>query len=133
MIARRPESAVYAQLADILRTRIIDGTYPAGGLFPSENRLMQEYGHARDTVRRATRELRNEGLIVVEPGRDTRVRLLHEVQTVRLPAGVAWSVRMPTPTEVRTLALAASVPVVVVEIDGGTTLYPGDRYRFITG
>jgi GntR family transcriptional regulator len=43
----------YRQLAEILRARITRGDWAEGRPIPSETRLVQEYGLARSTVRRA--------------------------------------------------------------------------------
>jgi GntR family transcriptional regulator len=68
------EIPVYKQLADIIRRRIRNGELPPGSLVPSEATLQQEYGIARDTVRRAMGVLRDEGLIVTAPGKGSFVR-----------------------------------------------------------
>lgn len=64
---------IYRQLAAILRERIANGTYAPGTRIPSELTLTQEHGIARDTARAAIRLLRDEGLVVVLPGRGTFV------------------------------------------------------------
>jgi DNA-binding GntR family transcriptional regulator len=70
-----PWSAVpiYRQLASILRERIVSGEIQPGGPLPSELRLQQEHGLARDTVRAAVRLLRGEGLVVTLSGRGSFV------------------------------------------------------------
>ncbi len=37
----------YAQIVCTIQRRIGDGTYPAGGLLPSETQLMREFGVSR--------------------------------------------------------------------------------------
>jgi GntR family transcriptional regulator len=64
--ARTP---VYLQLAAILREGIERGEYQPGRKLPSENRLLQEYGLARGTIRKAMRVLADEGLVEVVGGR----------------------------------------------------------------
>jgi DNA-binding GntR family transcriptional regulator len=56
----------WLQLAAILRDRIRTGAL--AGRLPSEKTLGQEYGLAIGTVRKATRALREEGLIVTVRG-----------------------------------------------------------------
>lgn len=73
MIDRDSGRPLYQQLADLIRARIADGTYPPGKLLPSETRLQQEFGLARDTVRAALDVLRGEGLVVTYPGRGSAV------------------------------------------------------------
>jgi DNA-binding GntR family transcriptional regulator len=56
----------YRQLAAILRGQIERGELT--GRLPGEKTLMQEYGLAMGTVRKAVKLLRDEGLIVTTPG-----------------------------------------------------------------
>ncbi|MFJ9420652.1 GntR family transcriptional regulator [Streptomyces sp. NPDC101249] len=53
----------YRQIADDLRRQIQDGTIPVGRRIPSMVEMEQEYGVARDTLRKATAVLKNEGLV----------------------------------------------------------------------
>jgi GntR family transcriptional regulator len=64
---------VYLQLAAILRAQIAAGQYAPGRAIPSESRLMQEHGLARETVRKAVRVLAAEGLVEVVRGRGVYV------------------------------------------------------------
>lgn len=64
----------HRQIAAILRARIEAGELAAGGLVPSETVLVQQFGVARETARRAIRILRDEGLIVTVPGVGSFVR-----------------------------------------------------------
>lgn len=63
----------YVQLAAILRGRIADGAYPAGGRIPSLLALQEEFGLSSMTVRRAVGLLEGEGLLRRVPGRGTFV------------------------------------------------------------
>ncbi|MEW9530818.1 GntR family transcriptional regulator [Microbispora sp. NPDC049125] len=65
---------IWGQIADRLRDRITNGTYPAGTLMPSESALSAEFRIARNTVRRACRGLEAEGLIVTVPSMGRVVR-----------------------------------------------------------
>ncbi|WP_433414980.1 GntR family transcriptional regulator [Microtetraspora malaysiensis] len=71
-----PESAVpvYKQVARALRERIDRGELQPGRVLPSEQHLQQEFGAARDTIRRAIRHLTELGLVHTVPGRGTFVR-----------------------------------------------------------
>jgi GntR family transcriptional regulator len=53
---------VYKQIADTLRAKIRDGTYPPGSQLPSEPALVEEFGVTRVTVRRGLAVLQQEGL-----------------------------------------------------------------------
>ncbi|MFE4420474.1 GntR family transcriptional regulator [Streptomyces sp. NPDC056817] len=58
----------YRQIADHLRRQIEDGTIPPGRRIPSMVEMEQEYGVARDTLRKATQVLKDEGLIETVTG-----------------------------------------------------------------
>lgn len=70
----------YLQIVADLRRKIEDGTIPPGRRIPTTVEMEQEYEVARDTLRKATRLLKEEGLIesvrgmglyVVDPGKRT--------------------------------------------------------------
>jgi GntR family transcriptional regulator len=63
----------YRQLAEILRARIARGDWSPGRRMASETDLVQQYGLARTTVRRAIAVLSDEGAVVVVPQRGTFV------------------------------------------------------------
>jgi GntR family transcriptional regulator len=68
--------AQYEQIADLLRARIAEETYPPGSLLPSEPALSAELGISRVTVNRAVGLLRAQGLVRVRRGAGTYVRVL---------------------------------------------------------
>ncbi|NYE44271.1 GntR family transcriptional regulator [Streptomyces fulvorobeus] len=63
--ATRPK---WRQVAEILRARIADGTYPPGSRIPAVVTLSAEFGIALVTAQKVTRALRDEGLIRTEIG-----------------------------------------------------------------
>ncbi|GAA2137048.1 hypothetical protein GCM10009727_32140 [Actinomadura napierensis] len=52
----------------MLRGRIADGTYSAGGRLPGEHELSREFAVARGTVRHALKVLQDEELITIVSG-----------------------------------------------------------------
>lgn len=66
MIEFEPDRFRWEQIADTLRQRISDGTYRPKHLL-SEVQLMQEFGVARGTLRKAMQRLRDEKLIYTIP------------------------------------------------------------------
>ncbi|HEY6493295.1 MAG TPA: GntR family transcriptional regulator [Trebonia sp.] len=60
---------VYRQVAAILRERIQQGLYAPGRPIPSEPQLVQEFGIARETARKAGRVLAEDGWVRVVRGR----------------------------------------------------------------
>jgi GntR family transcriptional regulator len=67
VITFKPNAYVWVQVRDELKTRILGGTYRPGQVLPSETTLVQEFGVARNTIRKAIRALREEGLITTVP------------------------------------------------------------------
>lgn len=64
---------LYAQLRDIIRQRIEEGTFALGQRIPSEEQLNATYGVSRITVRRALSELVDEGYLMKRSGKGTYV------------------------------------------------------------
>ena len=58
----------YRQIAAILRARIKDGSIPPGRRIPSLVELESEFEVARDTLRKAVKVLRDEGLVETVTG-----------------------------------------------------------------
>lgn len=69
-LARR---SMHAQIAETLRERILDETYPPGFRLV-ELRLAEEFGTSQAPVREALRELEAQRLVEVIPYKGTRVR-----------------------------------------------------------
>ncbi|MFG1673766.1 GntR family transcriptional regulator [Micromonospora sp. NPDC049282] len=64
---------VYRQVADVLAARIAAGELVPHRPIPSEAAIVQEFGVARGTARRAVAELRERGLVYTVPQRGTYV------------------------------------------------------------
>lgn len=64
---------MYTQIKEILRTRILDGTYKSHEQMPSESELTLSFGVSRITVRQALGDLQKEGLIFKIHGKGTYV------------------------------------------------------------
>jgi GntR family transcriptional regulator len=62
----------YHQIYLVLREHVAEGLYRDG--LPAELRLVQQFGVARATVRKALERLETDGLIDRRPGRGTRLR-----------------------------------------------------------
>jgi GntR family transcriptional regulator len=69
----RQDVPKWVQLADYIRARIDDGTYPPRSRIPSEQTFTQETGFARDTVRKAIAALVEEGRLYIVRGLGTFV------------------------------------------------------------
>ena len=68
---RRPK---YRQVADDLRAKITDGTYPVGTALPSTSKLMESYDVSVTVARAAVKELQNEGIAEGQPGKAVYVQ-----------------------------------------------------------
>ncbi|MFJ3985398.1 winged helix-turn-helix domain-containing protein [Streptomyces fungicidicus] len=75
------------QIADELRRRVTDGTYPLQSSLPSQRDLVDELGVSRETVKRALRELEDEGWIATRPNSGSRVIKTQRIHTSAARAG----------------------------------------------
>ncbi|MEM6282111.1 MAG: FadR/GntR family transcriptional regulator [Chloroflexota bacterium] len=64
---------LYEQLAERIRTQIIDGKLSPGDKLSNERELAAQYGVSRTVVREAIKTLKQEGLIEIRPGTGTFV------------------------------------------------------------
>lgn len=69
----KPRETLYTQLADILRAKIYSKEWAPRTKIPSEHKLMEHFGVARGTVRKALKALVDEGLLEQMRGSGTYV------------------------------------------------------------
>ena len=74
MLDNSNSMALYEQLKLIVKDDIMNGVYSPGEQLPNEKQLCERYGVSRITVRRALKELSNEGLIEIKQGKGTFIR-----------------------------------------------------------
>ncbi|MEV7176402.1 GntR family transcriptional regulator [Kitasatospora sp. NPDC093679] len=126
---RRPRADRARQVADVLRRQVLAGVF-TGGALPHEERLAEEFGESRNTVREALDLLRTEGLVRRVPGSGTLVladkvphglnrlqglaETLHEHGEVVNEVRSLGPVRAPGPVA-RRLGLPEGADVVYVE------------------
>jgi len=72
-INHRIPRLLWMQVADDLRAEMQSGGLRPGDKLPGEAEMADVYGVSRDTIRRATSELSEEGLLVILHGRGTFV------------------------------------------------------------
>ncbi|MEY2226755.1 MULTISPECIES: GntR family transcriptional regulator [Streptomyces] len=65
---------VYIQVVHHIAEQIRTGHLPVGARLPAERDLADQYGVAVNTIRRAVRELRDQGLVITVPIKGTFVR-----------------------------------------------------------
>ncbi|WP_437089712.1 winged helix-turn-helix domain-containing protein [Streptomyces sp. enrichment culture] len=63
-----PDIPRWRQVAEVIRSRIDDGTYPPRTRVPSVMQIITEFGIATATAQKVLQNLRKEGLIYTEPG-----------------------------------------------------------------
>lgn len=85
-LSRSGSEPLWRQLQRELLTRLRAGEF--SGQFPGELALVEEYGVSRHTVRQALRQLRVDGVIVAERGRQPRVAPPAEIAQ---PMGALYS------------------------------------------
>jgi len=72
--------ALYEQLIDSIKKKIIEGDYQVGDKIMSERAMSEMYGINRLTVRKAIKNLQNEGFLRAIHGKGTFVNKIPEVQ-----------------------------------------------------
>lgn len=65
---------LHYQLANELRNYIQSGSWNIGDLFPTDREIMEKYKVSATTVRRAVKQLVEEGWIERQPGKGTFIK-----------------------------------------------------------
>jgi len=73
---------LYTQIRELLRERIMSGSFRSEGLLPSENEMVKAFGVSRITVRQALNDLQKEGLVFKIHGKGTFVTRAKAVQSL---------------------------------------------------
>lgn len=129
---RDDEVPVYRQVADAIRADIDAGRLQPRKPIPSELHLTQQFGVARDTVRRAIAHLYELGLVHTIAGRGTYVRT-RTTTTVRAEPGMRIVSRPATPGERDLMELQVGDWVLVIERAGGEVeVLPADSSEIRT-
>ena len=68
-----PDVPRWRQVYEVMRERIVDGTYPPGERLPSVVDVCGEFGISQMTARRVLKELRTDKLAEMQPGIGTFV------------------------------------------------------------
>ena len=71
---------LYGQIKDMLRKKILDGSFPPHSKLPSESELMAQFDVSRITARQAIRDLQKEGLVFTIQGKGSFVTKPKAVQ-----------------------------------------------------
>lgn len=107
---------LYAQIKDILRARILDGSYQPHQQMPSESEMMAAFDVSRITVRQALNDLQNEGLIFRMHGKGTFVSKPKAFQDLGRLQGFGEAMRqMGYETFARVVAMRTVTPTAQVQ------------------
>ena len=107
---------LYAQIKDILRARVLDGTYQPHQQMPSESEMIAAFNVSRITVRQALNDLQNEGLIFRIHGKGTFVSKPKAFQDLGRLQGFGEAMRqMGYETFARVISLRNVVPTLQVQ------------------
>ena len=70
-----PMSSVpmHTQIREIIRRRVLDGTYAPHSQMPSESQMMEAFSVSRITIRQALGDLQKEGLIFKVAGKGSLI------------------------------------------------------------
>lgn len=68
-----PERPVWVQVMEVIRGRILDGTYRPRAKIPGIHRIMQEFGVGSNTARHVISDLEAQGLVRPVPSLGTFV------------------------------------------------------------
>ena len=122
-ISRSSFEPAYAQLARILRSRIVSGEFQAGDRLPTESELVEAYGLSPMTVRRAIKVLLDERAVSTVPGRGTFVEAA-SIQTAAFDLGSFQALLTDPAVRVRILATsvvpASGRPAEMLGVPAGT-------------
>ncbi len=119
---------MFRRIANDIKARIDSGEFREGQKLPSEGVLADDYGVARVTIRRATRQLEYEQIVEVRHGHGTFVRQRTPPELNDLRPGQRVMGRMPTLEEQQELEIPETTPVlVVVDPDGSAVAFAADR------
>jgi GntR family transcriptional regulator len=83
---RDSATALYTQIADLLRADIDAGTFANDSKLPGENELTRRFSVSRVTVRQAIAQLLTEGYVISKQGKGTfvsRQKFLHDLKPMR--------------------------------------------------
>ncbi|RDU97243.1 GntR family transcriptional regulator [Trinickia dinghuensis] len=86
LLNRESPTALYMQIADLLRADIDSGGFATDSKLPAENELTHRFGVSRVTVRQALAQLLAEGYVVSKQGKGTfvsRQKFLHDLKPMR--------------------------------------------------
>jgi GntR family transcriptional regulator len=133
-----PMSAVplYTQVREIMRRRVLDGTYAPLSQMPSESQMCEAFGVSRITIRQALGDLQKEGLIFKVAGKGTFVAKPKAFQSLSRLQGFGEAMApagYETFSQVLSLRETAATPHVAqrLQLDGAEPVFEIQRLRYL--
>lgn len=127
---------LHTQIRELLRRRILDGTYPPHSQMPSESQMMESFGVSRITIRQALGDLQKEGLIFKVMGKGSFVAKPKAFQNLSRLQGFGEAMA-PAGYETFSMLLSArevaAGPVVAqrLAVPAGSAVFQIQRLRYL--
>lgn len=126
----------HAQIRELIRRRVLDGTYAPHSQMPSESQMMVAFAVSRITVRQALGDLQKEGLIFKVPGKGSFVAKPKAFQTLSRLQGFGEAM---TPSGYETFSQVLSMRRVPapervaqrLELKAGAPVFEIKRLRYL--
>ena len=127
---------LHTQIREILRRRVLDGSYPPHSQMPSESQMMSSFGVSRITIRQALGDLQKEGLIFKVVGKGSFVAKPKAFQNLSRLQGFGEAMG-PSGYETYSQVLSArNVPASALvanrlQLQAGEPVYEIQRLRYL--
>jgi GntR family transcriptional regulator len=127
---------LHTQIREVLRRRILDGSYAPHSQMPSESQMMATFGVSRITIRQALGDLQKEGLIFKVMGKGSFVAKPKAFQSLSRLQGFGEAMA-PAGYETYSMLLSArevpASPIVAQRLDlqAGDAVFEIQRLRYL--
>jgi len=135
-VALMPSVPMHSQIREIVRRRILDGTYAPHSQMPSESQMMEAFKVSRITIRQALGDLQKEGLIFKVAGKGTFVAKPKAFQNLSKLQGFGEAMSpsgYETFNQVLSTRRTAASEIVAnrLQLDIGTPVFEIKRLRYL--
>lgn len=133
----RDQIPLYYQLQQLLRKKILSGSFSTDMPLPTENELCKEYNVSRTTVRQAFAALKNEGLIFRIPGKGTYItadkfddKVMHYFSTVNSIAETFKFASLPKKIHHKGVVAPSARIAAIMNLEPGEKVFCARGVRF---
>jgi GntR family transcriptional regulator len=135
-VALMPSLPMHSQIREIVRRRILDGTYAPHSQMPSESQMMEAFKVSRITIRQALGDLQKEGLIFKVAGKGSFVAKPKAFQSLSKLQGFCEAMATAgyeTFNQVLSTRRTAASEIVAkrLELDIGAPVFEIKRLRYL--